>query len=358
MTKYYYLQVNFWTRNPIPLFRLLDNPNANKLLITSCFNRTKLNFRMFKNKKYIFYSGEKFLYEPNCSVIISFLPNNEDYNNLSTEDKNLTVYSINLNKSIYKYFMNHQKIKLKDIDYNNKQIIQLRNQELSYIEKFFMKNKINKLSLSDIEKINMYQNLEHVRLQTYNNLVNKSSEEIKKIKPKFCCFIVSNPHCKVRNKIFELMKIINKPNKIDSMGKYLKNVDFIIPDRETNYVEYIKLISQYRFIITGENISLPWYNTEKIFNAFLAGTIPIYWGDPLIHQLYNTNNFIHILPLEDQNQQINNIIEACNIVKHIESNLETEYIKYFQNPLMINGAEYQDNKLIENVKQIYDLFYN
>lgn len=40
----------------------------------------------------------------------------------------------------------------------------------------------------------------------------------------------------------------------------------------------IKTFSKYTFAITFENTDYPGYITEKIFDALVAGTIPLYWG--------------------------------------------------------------------------------
>ena len=49
---------------------------------------------------------------------------------------------------------------------------------------------------------------------------------------------------------------------------------------------------QYRFSIAYENSRDPGYVTEKIVDAFAAGTVPIYWGDPLIKQEFNPDSFV------------------------------------------------------------------
>lgn len=42
------------------------------------------------------------------------------------------------------------------------------------------------------------------------------------------------------------------------------------------------VLNRYRFAICFENTIFPGYLTEKIFDCFLAGCIPIYWGDPKV----------------------------------------------------------------------------
>lgn len=42
------------------------------------------------------------------------------------------------------------------------------------------------------------------------------------------------------------------------------------------------VLSRYRFAICFENTIFPGYLTEKLFDCFLSGCIPIYWGDPSV----------------------------------------------------------------------------
>ncbi len=52
-------------------------------------------------------------------------------------------------------------------------------------------------------------------------------------------------------------------------------------------------ISQYKFNVAFENSTYPGYSTEKLLQAMVAGTVPIYWGDPQIGRDFNTARFIN-----------------------------------------------------------------
>ena len=58
-------------------------------------------------------------------------------------------------------------------------------------------------------------------------------------------------------------------------------MDITLPTIFAGYDEYIKILAQYKFMICFENKFRPHYLTEKLFNAFYAGVLPISWGDPL-----------------------------------------------------------------------------
>jgi len=55
--------------------------------------------------------------------------------------------------------------------------------------------------------------------------------------------------------------------------------------------KYEKL-SQYKFALAIENCELPGYITEKIFDCFYVGTVPIYLGDPYVEKYIPKNCFI------------------------------------------------------------------
>ncbi|EKX52944.1 hypothetical protein GUITHDRAFT_101396 [Guillardia theta CCMP2712] len=61
---------------------------------------------------------------------------------------------------------------------------------------------------------------------------------------------------------------------VDSLGRCLNNGD--IPERMTT----VELISRYKFFIAFENSIHHDFVTERIFNAWIAGAIPIYKGAP------------------------------------------------------------------------------
>lgn len=370
-SKTHYLQQHFWDNNAkLPFFRLFDNPKASDIVLISCFNKRLNNFKVLKNKKWVYYTGERFLTEANSNIIIGFLPTNRkllDYG-LSDEGKwvkenpGLVINEVNLAKSKYEYNMATKTKSINDliqpiID-NKVFYIQLRDQERFQIQLYTAKNNITKLTKELIAEIRLYKTLEDNWIAQYNKFKGLNTDKLLKTKPKFACFIVSNPQCWQRNKIFDMLRIMCS-KKVDSMGKWKRNVDIIIPDREREQEDYYKLIGQYRFMITCENHSLAWYNTEKIYNAFAAGTVPIYWGDPLITDVYNPACFVHIPTFNDNKHQLKAIMSGCERVNEIEKALSgnnTEpYLSFFKEQLMTN-VKAEDARVQESLNQIYTIF--
>lgn len=92
---------------------------------------------------------------------------------------------------------------------------------------------------------------------------------------KFCCFVTSNKYFGEMKKTREdVFRRIHAWRAVDSAGLECNNVGYLAP-RGT---EYLRWISQYRYMICLENSNSPGYITEKAFQSWVAGTIPIYDG--------------------------------------------------------------------------------
>jgi hypothetical protein len=140
----------------------------------------------------------------------------------------------------------------------------------------------------------------------------------------FCSFIVSNPKCIIRNKLFEKL---NNYKKVSSMGGYANNVGDQISYPYWSQ-EYFNVIGSHKFMICCENTKLETYSTEKIVNPYVARTIPIYWGTHNIKNIFNPES---ILFLEDDTDEaveklINRVIELDND--------DEKYLEFINRPIL------------------------
>jgi len=85
---------------------------------------------------------------------------------------------------------------------------------------------------------------------------------------------------------------------------------------------------RYKFSIVIENCRVPGYFTEKIIDCIMMGAIPIYWGDPLIHQWLDINGII----VFDNIQQLSELKlgknEYENRYQHVVNNYNICRAKY------------------------------
>ena len=93
--------------------------------------------------------------------------------------------------------------------------------------------------------------------------------------------------------------------------------------------ELYKSYSKYNFVVAMENTKSPGYITEKIYNAFLSGAIPIYYGDKIASDIFNTDAFINV----DEYPSY----DAC--ADHIANMSQSEIKHMQQQPI------FKDNKL-------------
>lgn len=130
----------------------------------------------------------------------------------------------------------------------------------------------------------------------------KKAEDILKGKAGFCSFVVSNQRSKKRINFFEKL---SKYKKVDSGGKHLNNIGAPVTDK----LEFIK---KYKFNIAFENSVYPGYTTEKLFEPMLVNTIPVYWGNQLVGNDFNTASFINYNDFGSDEAVIEKIIELDN----------------------------------------------
>lgn len=116
------------------------------------------------------------------------------------------------------------------------------------------------------------------------------TESILNEKTKFCNFLYSNP-IHYREAFF---KQLNKYKKVDAPGSSMNNmpgIDHLCPGNKWDVKR--SFLKDYKFTIAFENETFPGYQTEKLYDAMLAGSLPIYFGDPNIDLVFNTKSFVH-----------------------------------------------------------------
>ena len=155
---------------------------------------------------------------------------------------------------------------------------------------------------------------------------------------KFCAYIVTNGgnrnNALLREQFFDRL---SEYKKVDSGGRHRNNIGHFVADKH-------KWLQDYKFNLCFENSSYPGYLTEKLFDAYNAGCVPIYWGDTSLRVGlaentaggggFNPNDF------ESIDMRIPNIA--------------TNLIEYKINPkAFINAHNFPNlNALLEEVKRI------
>ena len=142
-------------------------------------------------------------------------------------------------------------------------------------------------------------------------------------KREFCSFVVSNADANpIRQQFFEKL---SDYKKVDSGGRFMNNVGGPVADK-------IDFHRQHKFVIAFENSSHSGYTTEKIVDAFAAGSIPIYWGDPDVTRVFNPKAFIEVRSVE----------EAIERVKQLDQD-DTAYLQMLKETPLADERFIYDN---------------
>ena len=162
---------------------------------------------------------------------------------------------------------------------------------------------------------------------------------------RFCNFIYSNRAADpVRDKFFHLL---HDKKPVDSLGRHLKNSDdgnLNLPGVDWG-TSKIAVQRGFNFTIAFENCETSGYTTEKIVHAFMAGTIPIYWGDPRIAEDFNPKAFIHLRDFETPEDCANFVIALSEDAERMAA--------YLSEPV------FRDNRVPDHLSEArFDSFLN
>ncbi len=156
------------------------------------------------------------------------------------------------------------------------------------------------------------------------NLTNKNFSEIRQkvihspMRTKFCAGVISNTGWTDGfRRLF--YKELNKYKEIGMGGLYHNNVGGPVRNK-------IKFLTNYKFSLAMENTKADGYITEKIIDAFLAGNIPIYYGNYMIEEYINPKAFILIKGEEDMMEKIEYIKKIDNDDKLYKSILREKVL--------------------------------
>ena len=220
-----------------------------------------------------------------------FEKDNNYFYNLLKDEFNIIIDNYSPDYLFFSVFgNNHQKYSCKKIFYTGENIAP----PLGYSDYSF--------SFDYINDPRNYRLPHYLLYDGYYDLVNKKVSTDMASR-KFCSFVVSNPACEPRNKFFEKL---SKYKKVDSGGSHLNNTGSKVSDKR-------KFQSEYKFAITFENNAYRpqhiGYTTEKIMEAMTSNTVPIYWGNPDIHEEFNYKSFVNFYDFKNEDDMIDYIIE-------------------------------------------------
>lgn len=158
------------------------------------------------------------------------------------------------------------------------------------------------------------------RIPSFVTTVRK--EEDIKTKTGFCSFVVRNPNCQKRNEFFHKL---SEYKQVDSGGPLFNNIGYVLEYGDNAMKSKLEWLKNYKFNMCFENSSYPGYVTEKLYEAYIGGTIPIYWGSVTVEVDFNPRAFLNWHDYKDDNAFMRAIIE-------LDQN-EDKYREMYMQPL-------------------------
>lgn len=135
-------------------------------------------------------------------------------------------------------------------------------------------------------------------IKSYIDKINSSRSN----KNRFASLVASHDTTKIRSKMYDDISTIGS---ISCAGKLFHNDDSLKNNFNDNKIDYLR---DFKFNICPENTVSDGYITEKLFDAFSAGCIPIYSGDENIElDLINKDALLYYRIGEDNSDLIKEI---------------------------------------------------
>ena len=161
--------------------------------------------------------------------------------------------------------------------------------------------------------------------ECWKGLPKEKATRILQEKTGFCNFIYG--HASPNGERELLFNKISEYKRVDSIGTFLNNMKSSFTISRDDYNQKINFIKKYKFTIACESIQRPGFCTEKIGHAFVANTIPIYFGDPFVEELFNPKSFINA-------NNYKSLDDLLDYIKYLDNN-DDEYIKMLCEPKLI-----------------------
>lgn len=159
------------------------------------------------------------------------------------------------------------------------------------------------------------------RVLHMNNPLNHSYDN-----RKFACFLCSHSD-PGRQHLYDRLSSIDR---VDCDGRGMHNNDTLRMIHKDDKLSYLR---DYRFNLTPENSNDPYYCTEKLMEAFQAGTVPIYFGcnnnpEP---DVINSKAIVFIKQAEIPENQL-------KLISELNSSKDS-YMEFATQPCLLPGAE-------------------
>ena len=170
-------------------------------------------------------------------------------------------------------------------------------------------------------------------------------------KDRFCNFFQGHPGSTTAKLRANFFRALTARKHVDSPGTILNNMPS--PDNPNcpDWKSKMEFIKHYRFSICFETISTPFFMAEKLPQALMAGSIPIYYGCTKVREYFNPARFINCHDYDDLDAVIDHVLE-------VEGNPGL-YRQYTEQPAVLPDSklfsyEHSTEAILERIDQIVE----
>ena len=161
--------------------------------------------------------------------------------------------------------------------------------------------------------------------------------------PDFCGYVQSNPNCEKRNQFFDRL---NSYKKVNAAGPHKNNTGYILPRGEDGIIKKFDFLRKHKFSLAFENGSYAGYATEKLLEAYMAGTVPIYWGSPTVsldfnpecfinwHNYKDDDEFMWVIENFDKKTDLYDMIYRQPLFKPVQNSPEHGFNRWFEKNIL------------------------
>lgn len=157
-----------------------------------------------------------------------------------------------------------------------------------------------------------------------------TADELRAQNRDFCAFVCRNAVCKKRNRF---VRKLDARKGVHCAGPLMNNIGGILPPGSAAKWEYV---GKHLFNVSYENESHPGYQTEKILDAFLARSIPVYWGSPTVTKEFNPKAFVNAHDFRSDEELIDYLLELSQDYERMAAMLNEPI---FRDPQVLEKAE-------------------
>lgn len=187
-----------------------------------------------------------------------------------------------------------------------------------------------------------------------------SAEELRAQQRDFCAFVSYNGKAKKR---VNMVQALMKRRRVSCGGPFMNNIGYRVENKR-------EFLAKHLFSVAYENEAATGYQTEKIVDAFLARSIPLYWGSDMVEEEFNPAAFVYarnypmqdaflddVLAIADNEERLLALLNAAPLRDPQVLDKAEEALIAFFSRILARGPKAVQRTLSQRLKAFLSHFY-